>query len=116
MNKNPRSMGETNFDHLVYVRLFEGCNLACSHCFIPANPKKMTEEQLRDLPGHFARFARHGDRILIQWHGGEPTLLGPDIIRSTIEHWQKTYRDYQLSFGIQTNLVNYDQSWKALYQ
>ena len=29
------------FDHMLYMRLFEGCNVFCEHCFIPNNPKKM---------------------------------------------------------------------------
>lgn len=27
-----------HFDHLVYLRIHEGCNLWCEHCYIPANP------------------------------------------------------------------------------
>lgn len=114
-NNDPRAMGVEDFDHLVYVRLFEGCNLACEHCFIPANPKKMSEEQLRTLPESFSRFAQPGQKILIQWHGGEPTMLGAEVIRTAIEHWLEHYPQYRFQFGIQTNLMTYDDEWKKLY-
>lgn len=114
-SNDPKAMGMDGFDHLVYVRLFEGCNLACQHCFIPANPKKMEADHLARLPDDFAHFAKPGDTILIQWHGGEPTLLGPDIIRQSIDGWIKKYPQYHLKFGIQTNLMNFDQAWAKLY-
>lgn len=115
-NNDPKANDANDFDHLVYVRLFEGCNLACEHCFIPANPKKMSEDQLKTLPESFKKFAKPGQKLLIQWHGGEPTMLGPKLIRSTIEHWIAEYPEYTYSFGIQTNLMNYDESWASLYR
>jgi len=115
-SNDPRSLGISSFDHLVYIRLFEGCNLACEHCFIPPNPKRMTEEQLEKVPGMIAKFAQPGQTILIQWHGGEPTMFGPDIIRRSIERWKSEHPEYQFKFGIQTNLLSYDDSWKKLYK
>lgn len=114
-SNDPKAMGAEGFDHLVYVRLFEGCNLACQHCFIPANPKRMREDQLMSLPSDFDRFAKPGQTILVQWHGGEPTLLGPDIIRRSIESWIESYPQYHFKFGIQTNLITYDDQWRQLY-
>lgn len=113
---DPRALGAEGFDHLVYVRLFEGCNLACQHCFIPANPKKMTEEQLKKLPSDFSKFAQPGQTILVQWHGGEPTMLGHDVIEKAIEHWKSEYTDYKFKFGIQTNLLTYNSEWERVYK
>lgn len=113
---DPRALGAEDFDHLVYVRLFEGCNLACQHCFIPANPKKMSEEQLRHLPSDFSKFASPGQKILIQWHGGEPTMLGHEVIDRAINHWLQAYPQYTFKFGIQTNLLTYNDDWKHLYK
>ncbi|MBI6882994.1 radical SAM protein [Pseudomonas putida] len=115
MSNDPRSLGTESFDHLVYVRLFEGCNLACEHCFIPANPKKMGEEALKGVPDLISSFAKPGQNILIQWHGGEPTLLGPKVIRSSIEYWIEHYPQYNWIFGIQTNLTTYSDEWRQLY-
>lgn len=116
MTTDPRSLGEESFDHLVYVRLFEGCNLSCEHCFIPANPKLMGEEALRGVPDLVGGFAKPGQTILIQWHGGEPTLLGHKVIRDSIDYWLQNYPQYNWKFGIQTNLTTYSSEWRDLYR
>lgn len=116
MSNDPRSLGNDSFDHLVYVRIFEGCNLACEHCFIPPNPKVMTPESLSKVPEIVSGFAKPGQTILIQWHGGEPTLLGPDIVRNSIEAWKTRSPEYNWRFGIQTNLTTYNDAWKQLYR
>ncbi len=116
MANDPRSMGDDTFDHLVYIRLFEGCNLACEHCFIPPNPKKMDAESLAKVPEVIGSFAKPGQTILIQWHGGEPTLLGPDVVRSSIEKWVSHHPEYNWKFGIQTNLTTYNKEWSQLYK
>ena len=103
-----------SFDHLVYVRLFEGCNLHCQHCFIPSNPKRMSLDLVAQIPELLAPKVAEGSKVLIQWHGGEPTLMGPGFIQQAIETLLKDAR-YQWSFGIQTNLLNYNPQWADLY-
>ena len=104
------------YDHLCYVRLFEGCNLHCEHCFIPSNPKKMSIEQLHNIPDTVRKFAKAGDVILLQWHGGEPTLLGPQIIRDAIIEIEKQGNEFKWIHGIQTNLTTYNKAWAELYR
>ena len=105
-----------NFDHLVYLRIFEGCNLKCKHCFIPANPKKIDLEQIKQVPSLLQGKIAKGSKILLQWHGGEPTLLGKDYLEKAIESIKELGSDYQWIHGIQTNLVNFDESWVPLYK
>lgn len=105
------------FDHLVYVRLFEGCNLHCDHCFIPSNPKKMSRDDFAAIPDRIAAFAKPGSRILLQWHGGEPTIFGPDHLADAIETIYASDRHgFDWAHGIQTNLMNYGPQWPALYR
>lgn len=103
------------FDHLVYLRIFEGCNLHCEHCFIPSNPKKMTLEDFDRVPETVAGFAAPGSRILLQWHGGEPTIFGPDWLETAIGRVEAAGSQFSWQHGIQTNLLNYDASWAPLY-
>lgn len=104
-----------SFDHLVYLRIFEGCNVSCQHCFIPANPKRMTHEQLMDVPNQVGKFAVPGQTILLQWHGGEPTLFGAQWLREAIESIEADSR-FVWRHGIQTNLMTYDAQWASLYR
>jgi len=104
-----------NFDHLVYLRVFEGCNLYCRHCFIPANPKKMTSERVKSVPDLLAKKIPLGSTILIQWHGGEPTIFGPEWMEKSIKSIESDNR-FKWKHGIQTNLINYSSSWKEIYK
>jgi radical SAM protein with 4Fe4S-binding SPASM domain len=111
------------YDHMVYIRLFEGCNLHCEHCFIPSNPKKiqssfyenngLTNELINKVKG-----LKEGDRIYLQWHGGEPTLLGVEYLRNAIENVIADKR-FKYINGIQTNLMNFHEKteqWLNLYK
>lgn len=109
-NADPNS-----FDHLVYLRVFEGCNLHCEHCFIPSNPKSMSPESFSNIPEQISKFAKPGDRILLQWHGGEPTALGPKYLKNAIERIESN-SDFQWVHGIQTNLMTLNESWVDIYR
>lgn len=115
-------MHNFNYDHMVYVRLFEGCNLACEHCFIPSNPKKIEPSfyQNKGLTETLIKEAniKNGSNLYIQWHGGEPTLLGPMYLEYAIQQVQEDKR-FNYLHGIQTNLINFDQSieeWERVYK
>lgn len=108
------SLDKEPFDHLVYVRVTEACNLYCSHCFIPANPKKMTLDQIRDIPNLVSNFASPGSRIRIQWHGGEPTLMGAAWLREAI-HLINSDQRFEWEHDQQTNLMNYNGDFARLY-
>lgn len=115
VEKNDPKNASDNFDHLLYLRVFEGCNLHCEHCFIPANPKKMSKERLFEIKSHVDSFAKKGDTILIQWHGGEPTSLGSKWFKEAIDIVSNSLSEYEVVHGIQTNLIKYDSSWKEIY-
>ncbi len=105
------------FDHLVYLRVFEGCDLHCQHCFIPANPKRMSLEQVAQVPQTLRdNGVPVGSRIVLQLHGGEPSLMGADWIRQAVDTLRREGSDMEWRFGIQTNLMGYDADWGALYR
>lgn len=103
-----------HFDHLVYLRVHEGCNLWCDHCYIPANPKRMSLEDIGAVPTTISGFAKPGDHIRLQWHGGEPTIVGATWMRKAIETIEGN-TNFQWSHDIQTNLMSYSKEWGSLY-
>lgn len=111
-----RLPSSSEFDHLIYVRVFEGCNLHCQHCFIPSNPKRMSLDDIAGIPDQIRGRIAAGSKILIQWHGGEPTLMGPDYIRNGIRLLRDTAPEFEWSFGIQTNLMSFNEAWSDLYK
>jgi radical SAM protein with 4Fe4S-binding SPASM domain len=110
--------GSVDYDHLVYVRVFEGCNLKCLHCFIPHNPKRLDISDLARVPDQVRSFAGPGDRILLQWHGGEPTVFGPEWLDAAIREIESGGSEFTWVHRIQTNLINYGDSpdWPRLYR
>ncbi len=104
------------FDHMVYVRVFEGCNLHCEHCFIPKNPKRMTLDDIARVPEHVRGFTPAGSRILLQWHGGEPTMFGSAWMEEAIGRIAEAGGDMLWKHGIQTNLMTYDDAWADVYR
>lgn len=105
-----------DFDHLVYVRLIEACNLHCAHCFIPNNPKRMEWEDIQRIPEKVRLFSKPGQTILFQFHGGEPTLVGPEFLRKVCAFLTEQLSGFNVRFGIQTNLMTFDQRWAELYR
>jgi radical SAM protein with 4Fe4S-binding SPASM domain len=104
------------FDHLVYMRVFEGCNLHCQHCFIPRNPKRMTHDAVLASVDDILRISKPGQTILLQWHGGEPTMFGPDWLREAIRIVEEGAPGLRFAHGIQTNLMTYSPEWADLYR
>jgi radical SAM protein with 4Fe4S-binding SPASM domain len=105
-----------SFDHLVYVRVFEGCNLHCEHCFIPKNPKRMDHDAVAGVADHLRQVAKPGQNILVQWHGGEPTMFGADWMAEAIDRLERAGPEFTFSHGIQTNLMTYSPAWGRLFR
>jgi radical SAM protein with 4Fe4S-binding SPASM domain len=76
----------------------------------------MTVGQVSELAEEARRFAKPGDRILVQWHGGEPTALGAKHMRSCLEALKAEGAEFKWLHGIQTNLINYSDEWKDIYK
>lgn len=106
---------EGGFDHLVYLRVFEGCDLRCRHCFIPSNPRRLSLEDVAAVPSKLAGRIPEGSRILVQWHGGEPTLAGAGFLSEAVSLLNRDGR-WIWSHGIQTNLMSYGPEWRDLYR
>ncbi|KDM89952.1 radical SAM protein [Photobacterium galatheae] len=112
-----KNVNEANrFNQLVYIRLTEACNMRCDHCFIPANPKKMSVNDCKKIPEILERISKSGDRIILQWHGGEPTLFGIHRFQEVLSYLNDSIDDRVIIHGIQTNLANYDSQWGELYK
>lgn len=108
--------GVGEFDHMVYLRVIEACNLHCAHCFIPNNPKRMSWDEVMAVPGQVRAFAKPGQTVLFQLHGGEPTLLGPEFVRKMCVYLTQELADFTVRFSIQTNLMTFDLRWAQLYK
>ncbi len=104
------------FDHLFYLRLTEACNLVCDHCFIPKNPKAIDHRAIEEsVIKHIHKVTAEGDVVLVQMHGGEPSIYGVKRIQKVIDQLNAdTSRNYK--FSIQTNLIQLNDELIELYK
>ncbi|MEL0583922.1 MAG: hypothetical protein AAES65_03425 [Candidatus Thiodiazotropha sp. (ex. Lucinoma kazani)] len=94
-------------DGIIHLRATEKCDLRCKHCFVPPNATVMEENQIINLVEAVIATMQEGSSILLQWHGGEPTLLSPAMVSRIITQLNSTAqrRGLRLHHGIQTNLT-----------
>ncbi|HEX2951585.1 MAG TPA: anaerobic sulfatase maturase, partial [Armatimonadota bacterium] len=94
------------------------CNLRCDYCFFlkkaelyPGSDFRMTDDMMeRYIRQTLA--AHHVPQVTIAWQGGEPTLMGLDFFRRSIEIEQRYQKSgVTIENTIQTNGVLLDDNW-----
>ena len=94
------------------------CNLDCDYCFFlkkvnlyPGSDFRMTDEVMESyirqtIEGHQV------PQVTIAWQGGEPTLMGLDFFRRTVDIEKKYLKPgMQIENTLQTNGVLIDKEW-----
>ena len=97
------------------------CNMRCTYCyyqgksdFSPGRPHTMSDELLERCIRELVA-AQTGSCIRFDWHGGEPTLLGPDTFRKIIR-WQRKYAgSREIANSLQTNGTLLTHEWCNLF-
>jgi uncharacterized protein len=99
------------------------CNLDCQYCFFlskemlyPGSRFRMADDLLEAyirqlIEGH------GGPEVNVAWQGGEPTLMGLDFFRRSIEYQEKYRRPgVRIVNTIQTNGTLIDDEWAAFFR
>ena len=97
------------------------CNLDCAYCFFlskellyPGSRFRMAEELLET----YIRQLIEGHRtpeVTIAWQGGEPTLMGLDFFRRSVELAHAHADGRRIEHTIQTNGTLLDDAWAAFF-
>jgi uncharacterized protein len=99
------------------------CNLDCAYCFFlakemlyPGSRFRMADELLEEYVRQLIE-AHQTPEVTIAWQGGEPTLMGLDFFKRSIEH-ARTYarHDMTIQHTIQTNGTLIDDEWAAFFK
>jgi uncharacterized protein len=99
------------------------CNLNCRYCFFlskerlyPGSHFRMTDEVL-EATIRQTLAAQHTPEATIAWQGGEPTLMGLDFFRRSVE-LAKRYKTLgtKIQYTIQTNGTLLDDEWCAFFR
>ena len=97
------------------------CNLDCEYCFFLSKDQLYPDSAFRMDPEVHAAYvsqllAAHGaaDEVVVAFQGGEPTLMGLDFMRRTLELEEQHRRPGQRVLNtIQTNGTLIDDEWAA---
>jgi uncharacterized protein len=100
------------------------CNLDCAYCFFlskemlyPGSRFRMGEELLDLYVRQLIEAHARSPEVVIAWQGGEPTLMGLDFFRRSVELVQQHLRPYQqAAYTIQTNGTLLDAEWAEFFR
>ena len=99
------------------------CNLDCKYCFFLSKDRLYGGGSLRmedDVLDAYVRqllAAQPNSEVNLAWQGGEPTLMGLDFFRRSIELVAKYSKPGQkILHTIQTNGVLLDDEWAAFFK
>jgi uncharacterized protein len=100
------------------------CNLDCSYCFFlskemlyPGSRFRMAEELLETYVKQLIEAHAGVPEVAIAWQGGEPTLMGVDFFRRSVELAQGYLRPGQrAAYTIQTNATLLDEEWATFFR
>jgi uncharacterized protein len=99
------------------------CNLDCTYCFFlskellyPGSRFRMADELLETYIQQLVESHRTPE-VTVAWQGGEPTLMGLDFFKLSIEYAEKYKKpDQTISYSIQTNGTKLDDDWCAFFK
>ena len=100
------------------------CNLDCSYCFFlskemlyPGSRFRMADDLLETYLRQLIEAHARSPVVTIAWQGGEPTLMGLDFFRRSVELANRYLRPGQRAeHTIQTNGTLLDAEWAAFFR
>jgi uncharacterized protein len=99
------------------------CNLDCKYCFFlskemlyPGDRFRMADELLDTYIRQLIE-SHNTPEVNIAWQGGEPTLMGLDFFKRSVEYADKYKKPgQQVFYSMQTNGTKLDDDWCAFFK
>ncbi|RPH88779.1 MAG: radical SAM protein, partial [Desulfobacteraceae bacterium] len=109
--------------HIMAKPTGSACNLNCAYCFFlkkkalyPGSDFRMSEEVLEAYIKQLLE-AHQVPQVTVAWQGGEPTLMGLDFFRRSLELQEKYRRPGTvIENTFQTNGTLIDDEWAAFFK
>jgi uncharacterized protein len=119
----PRPVGAPPGFHLLAKPTGAVCNLDCTYCFFlskealyPGSTFRMADDLLELYIKQLLE-SHEAPTVTIAWQGGEPTLMGIDFFRRSIELVERYRKPGQeIEHTIQTNGTKIDEAWCAFFR
>ena len=109
--------------HLLAKPTGATCNLDCKYCFFlskeqlyPGDRFRMSDQMLDSYIRQLLE-TQAADEVNVAWQGGEPTLMGLDFFRRSIEYVEKYRKPGQrILHTMQTNGILLNDEWGAFFK
>jgi uncharacterized protein len=96
------------------------CNLDCKYCFFlskemlyPGSRFRMADDMLETYIRQLLE-SQPGPEVAVAWQGGEPTLMGLDFFKRSVELVDRHRRPAQhVAYTLQTNGTKIDDEWAS---
>ena len=123
MLPDPRPQGAPRSLHVLTKPTGAICNLDCTYCFFlskealyPGSKFRMEEELLEQYIRQVIE-SQQQDYVTIAWQGGEPTLMGLDFFKRSVELVDKHKRPgMTVEHTMQTNGTLLDADWADFFR
>ena len=100
------------------------CNLDCSYCFFlskemlyPGSRFRMADDLLELYVRQLIEAHASSPVVMVAWQGGEPTLMGVEFFRRSVELARGFLRPGQgIEYTIQTNGTLLDEEWASFFK
>lgn len=104
------------------LKVTERCNINCSYCYYfnkgnddyRNHPVYIAEDTIREVAAFLAQGVGDlkADRVVVDFHGGEPLLMKPRRFAAMCRHLQDAIRPLcALVLNVQTNATTIDDEW-----
>ena len=100
------------------------CNLDCEYCFFlskemlyPGSRFRMADDLLETYLQQLIEAHARSPEVTVAWQGGEPTMMGLDFFRRSVELAERHRMAHQrIAYTIQTNATLIDDAWAAFFK
>ena len=100
------------------------CNLDCSYCFFlskemlyPGSRFRMADDLLELYVRQLIEAHASSPVVTVAWQGGEPTLMGVEFFRRSVELARQFLQPGQrIEYTIQTNATLLDDEWASFFK
>lgn len=112
---------DTSCLNWIVLKVTQLCNLNCTYCYVynrgddswRTRPKFVTDDVIRKLCERIREYCELNDlkSFTIEFHGGEPLLLGIDRFEGILAEVRKQLQEIRVRYLLQTNGLLLDREW-----
>jgi uncharacterized protein len=110
----------------IILKIASRCNLNCSYCYVYNHedqswrdrPRFISEAVFERTLAAVRQYCEQRDshQMQIIFHGGEPTLIGPQRLDQLASRAREGLGDYLSALSIQTNAILIDDEWIEVFK